>query len=79
MKFGLDKLQLFRFFLPFSHFSLRNLIGLRGGRVPECLLGCLDQLQLALEKEDDKTIQSWRKIPHIPAYFWMDVLKSFES
>jgi hypothetical protein len=37
------------------------------------LLRCLDQLHLALENEDDKTVKSWRKISHIPAYSfgWM--------
>jgi hypothetical protein len=54
MKFGLDKLQLFRFSI--FPFSLRNLIGLHDGRVPEHLLGCLDQLHLAIENEDNKII-----------------------
>jgi hypothetical protein len=53
MKFGLNKLQLFRCFSIFP-FSLQNLIGLHDGRVPEHFLGCLDQLHLAIENEDNK-------------------------
>jgi hypothetical protein len=55
MKFGFDKLQLFHCFSIFP-FSLQNLIGLRDGRVPGHLLGCLDQLHLAIEIEDNKII-----------------------
>jgi hypothetical protein len=54
MKFGLDKLPLFRF--SNFPFSLQNFIGLRDGRIPEHLLGCLDQLHLAIENEDNKII-----------------------
>jgi hypothetical protein len=55
MRFGLHKLQLFRGFSIFP-FSLQNLIGLRDGRVPGHLLGCLDQLHLAIENEGNKII-----------------------
>jgi hypothetical protein len=67
MKFGLDKLQLFRCFIIFP-FSLPNLIGLGSGRVPGRLLGCMDQLLLAKENEDNKIIYGWRKFSHIPSY-----------
>jgi hypothetical protein len=55
MKFGLDKLQPFRCFSILT-FSLQNLIGLRDGTVAGHLLGCLDQLHLAIENEDNKII-----------------------
>jgi hypothetical protein len=55
MKFGLNKLQLFRCFSIFPS-SIQNIIGLRNGRVPGHLLGCLDQLHLAVESEDNKII-----------------------
>jgi hypothetical protein len=52
MKFGLDKLQLFCCFSIFT-FSLQNLTGLRDGWVRGHLLGCSDQLHLAVENEDN--------------------------
>jgi hypothetical protein len=55
MKFGLDKLPLFRCFSIFP-FSLQNLIGLPYGRIPGHLLRRVDQLQLAIENEDNKII-----------------------